>query len=80
MHALAEALRTAGVTAYVLDIRGHGGSGRRGDIDYIGQIDDDPRTLSVNWDRQRPAIATWGADRAASAKHCPKKCRKLPVR
>lgn len=41
MHALAESLRAAGVSAYVLDIRGHGGSGRRGDIDYIGQIDDD---------------------------------------
>lgn len=41
MHALARSLRAAGVTAYVLDIRGHGGSGRRGDIDYIGQIDDD---------------------------------------
>lgn len=41
MHALAEALRAAGVTVYVTDIRGHGGSGRRGDIDYIGQIDDD---------------------------------------
>ena len=41
MHALAESLHAAGVTAYVLDIRGHGGSGRRGDIDYIGQIDDD---------------------------------------
>jgi len=41
MHALAESLRAAGVTAYVLDIRGHGGSGRRGDIDYVGQIDDD---------------------------------------
>jgi pimeloyl-ACP methyl ester carboxylesterase len=41
MHALAAALRAAGVTAYVPDIRGHGGSGRRGDIDYIGQIDDD---------------------------------------
>jgi non-heme chloroperoxidase len=41
MHALAEALRAAGVTAYVPDIRGHGGSGRRGDIDYVGQIDDD---------------------------------------
>ena len=41
MHALAEALRAAGVTAYVLDIRGHGGSGQRGDIDYIGQLDDD---------------------------------------
>jgi non-heme chloroperoxidase len=41
MHALADALRAAGVTTYVPDIRGHGGSGRRGDIDYIGQIDDD---------------------------------------
>jgi non-heme chloroperoxidase len=41
MHLLAEALRAAGVTTYVLDIRGHGGSGRHGDIDYIGQIDDD---------------------------------------
>ena len=41
MHALAEALRSAGVTVYVPDIRGHGGSGRRGDIDYVGQIDDD---------------------------------------
>src|SRR5262249_6115361 len=41
MHALAESLRAAGVTAYVPDIRGHGGSGRRGDIDYIGQLDDD---------------------------------------
>jgi alpha-beta hydrolase superfamily lysophospholipase len=41
MHTLAESLRAAGFTAYVLDIRGHGGSGRRGDIDYIGQIDDD---------------------------------------
>jgi non-heme chloroperoxidase len=41
MHALAVSLRAAGVTAYVLDIRGHGGSGRIGDIDYVGQIDDD---------------------------------------
>ena len=41
MHALAQSLRAAGITVYVLDIRGHGGWGRRGDIDYIGQIDDD---------------------------------------
>jgi alpha-beta hydrolase superfamily lysophospholipase len=41
MHALAQSLRAAGITAYVPDIRGHGGSGRRGDIDYIEQIDDD---------------------------------------
>lgn len=41
MHDLATALQAAGVTVYVPDIRGHGGSGRRGDIDYIGQLDDD---------------------------------------
>jgi pimeloyl-ACP methyl ester carboxylesterase len=41
MHRLAEALRAAGITVYALDIRGHGGSGRRGDIDYVGQLDDD---------------------------------------
>jgi non-heme chloroperoxidase len=41
MHGIAQSLRAAGMTAYVLDIRGHGGSGRRGDIDYIGQLDDD---------------------------------------
>ena len=41
MHGLAASLRAAGVTVYVPDIRGHGGSGRRGDIEYIGQIDDD---------------------------------------
>jgi alpha-beta hydrolase superfamily lysophospholipase len=34
-------VRAAGITTYVPDIRGHGGSGRRGDIDYIGQLDDD---------------------------------------
>jgi non-heme chloroperoxidase len=41
MHALAEFLRAGGTTVYVPEIRGHGSSGRRGDIDYIGQIDDD---------------------------------------
>jgi alpha-beta hydrolase superfamily lysophospholipase len=41
MQDLATALQIAGVTVYVPDIRGHGGSGRRGDIDYIGQLDDD---------------------------------------
>jgi len=41
MNALARSLQASGVTTYVLDTRGHGGSGRRGDIDYIGQIDDD---------------------------------------
>lgn len=41
MHPLAEYLRNEGMTVYVPDIRGHGGSGRKGDIDYIGQLEDD---------------------------------------
>jgi alpha-beta hydrolase superfamily lysophospholipase len=41
MHALAKALADKGVAAYALDIRGHGHSGARGDIGYIGQLDDD---------------------------------------
>lgn len=41
MNPLAKALNAAGATVYALDMRGHGDSGRRGDIDYIGQLDDD---------------------------------------
>jgi non-heme chloroperoxidase len=41
MHDLATALQAAGVTVYAPDMRGHGGSGQRGDIAYIGQLDDD---------------------------------------
>lgn len=41
MQAVGMALANSGVTAYALDMRGHGASGRRGDIDYIGQLDDD---------------------------------------
>ena len=41
MNPLAKALAAAGATVYAPDMRGHGQSGRRGDIDYIGQLDDD---------------------------------------
>ncbi len=41
MNAAAKTLRAAGVTVYTPDLRGSGSSGRRGDIDYIGQLDDD---------------------------------------
>jgi len=41
MNKLAKAMREAGVTVYAPDIRGHGQSGRRGDIDYATQLDDD---------------------------------------
>ena len=41
MHPLAEAYATAGYGAYALDVRGHGQSGTKGDIGYIGQLEDD---------------------------------------
>ncbi len=41
LHPLARALNEAGATVIVPDIRGHGASGRRGDMDYTGQASDD---------------------------------------
>ncbi|MDV6319529.1 alpha/beta hydrolase [Chromohalobacter sp. HP20-39] len=41
MHPLAKAFAAAGYTVYALDIRGHGASGTRGDIAYVGQLEDD---------------------------------------
>jgi non-heme chloroperoxidase len=41
MHAVAKTLNAGGATFYVPDLRGHGHDGRAGDIDYIGQLDDD---------------------------------------
>ncbi|MCJ7546149.1 MAG: alpha/beta hydrolase [Deltaproteobacteria bacterium] len=41
MHAMGKALSKAGITAFALDVRGHGESGVKGDIRYIGQLEDD---------------------------------------
>ena len=41
MHPMAKELSAAGFTTYALDIRGHGGSGDKGQIGYIGQLEDD---------------------------------------
>lgn len=41
IHALADALAARGVDTYAVDIRGHGASGTRGDIAYVGQLEDD---------------------------------------
>ena len=41
MHPLAKTLAASGMAVYSLDIRGHGDSGRRGDLDYPTQLDDD---------------------------------------
>ncbi len=41
MHPLALALQQVGVTVLVPDLRGHGANQPHGDIDYVGQLDDD---------------------------------------
>jgi alpha-beta hydrolase superfamily lysophospholipase len=41
VHALARGLAERGVETYAPDIRGHGASGTRGDIVYLGQLEDD---------------------------------------
>jgi alpha-beta hydrolase superfamily lysophospholipase len=41
IHALSSALAARGVETYAIDIRGHGASGTRGDIGYVGQLEDD---------------------------------------
>ncbi len=45
MHAVAQKLAAAGVVAAAIDARGHGASGTRGDIGYLGQLDDDMADL-----------------------------------
>lgn len=40
-HALTHAIASRGVETWALDIRGHGASGTRGDIGYVGQLEDD---------------------------------------
>lgn len=41
MHVLAKAFIQAGFLVYALDMRGHGSSGEKGKINYIGQLEDD---------------------------------------
>src|ERR1700681_4676404 len=41
IHALSGALAAHGGETYTVDIRGHGASGTRGDVAYVGQLEDD---------------------------------------
>lgn len=41
IHALSQAMAARGVETFALDMRGHGVSGTRGDIGYLGQLEDD---------------------------------------
>lgn len=57
MHPLATALRDAGITTYVPDVRGHGGSGRPGDIDHARQLDDDLADVAAAVRTDYPGVA-----------------------
>jgi non-heme chloroperoxidase len=57
MHSLGLALKRAGVTSYVPDIRGHGHNMPRGDVRYVGQLEHDLLDLLQivrRLDRNRP--------------------------
>ena len=41
IHVLAEYLQKNDMDVYALDVRGHGESAHKGDIDYLGQLEDD---------------------------------------
>jgi alpha-beta hydrolase superfamily lysophospholipase len=45
VHALAKAFAARGIEVWAPDIRGHGASGNRGDITYLGQLEDDMADL-----------------------------------
>jgi pimeloyl-ACP methyl ester carboxylesterase len=57
IHAVSFALAQRGVESYAVDIRGHGVSGTRGDIGYIGQLEDDLADLVAEIRKVNPAAA-----------------------
>jgi pimeloyl-ACP methyl ester carboxylesterase len=54
LHPLAKALCAEGMYVYAPDIRGHGETGQRGDIDYAGQLDDDLEDFVTAVQRRHP--------------------------
>jgi alpha-beta hydrolase superfamily lysophospholipase len=54
IHALSDTLAARGVDTYAPDIRGHGGSGTRGDVAYLGQLEDDMADLVAEIRKSNP--------------------------
>ncbi len=54
VHALADALAARGIDTFAPDIRGHGGSGTRGDIGHLGQLEDDLADLVADIRKSAP--------------------------
>lgn len=71
---LGRALAAAGVRAIAVDMRGHGASGARGDVAYIGQSEDDLADLMDHLKlAERPALVgfSMGGGFAARVAHTP---------
>jgi pimeloyl-ACP methyl ester carboxylesterase len=56
IHALSWALAQHSVESYAVDIRGHGVSGTRGDIAYIGQLEDDLADFVAEIRKTNPTV------------------------
>ena len=56
MNQIAKRVAATGFTVVSLDMRGHGESGTRGDIAYIGQLDQDLEDLAAELRRQYPKV------------------------
>jgi alpha-beta hydrolase superfamily lysophospholipase len=55
IHVLSGALAARGVETWAVDIRGHGASGTRGDIRYVGQLEDDMADLVAEIRKTAPS-------------------------
>jgi alpha-beta hydrolase superfamily lysophospholipase len=56
IHALSGALAAHGVETWAVDIRGHGASGSRGDIGFVGQLEQDMADLVAEIRKTAPAM------------------------
>ena len=56
IHVLSGALAAHGVETFAVDIRGHGASGTRGDIGYVGQLEDDLADFVAVVRKTTPAV------------------------
>jgi alpha-beta hydrolase superfamily lysophospholipase len=55
MHVLAKAFTKAGFAAYALDVRGHGASGPKGTVKYLGQLEDDLEAFTQAVSLKKPS-------------------------
>ena len=78
LHPLAKALSAQGIAVYAPDIRGHGRTGVRGDIDYAGQLDDDLADFVAARSRPDIRMRSWfcSASRPAVAMPCMRQPRR----